>query len=244
VRERRPRGRQRGRDRRRATPSAPETLEERRDLIVDAALDLLDRDGFDQLSLRRLASHVGMHAPGLYWYVESKQDLIDRMAKAILDRGLRDVAPLRPGQPWDAWMVDLACACRRALLAHRDGARVVASAFLLRTQAITAIIEMALEILETAGFERVTALGCTMTLMRYATGVALDEQASPIKDSDDPAIQHMVEEKRRDLIDPTRWPRTADALTRVFNEKFRDRDVIFRWGAQMIVRGMADLRDA
>ena len=51
----------------------------------------------------------------------------------------------------------------------------------MRTGAITPVIEQSLEILEGAGFERVIALGGTMTLLRYATGIALDEQASPCR---------------------------------------------------------------
>jgi len=87
---------------------------------VGAALDLLDADGFDQMSLRRLASHLGMHAPGLYWYIESKQDLIDLMAKAILDRGLADLKRPAPETKWEDWLVELACTTRQALLAYRD----------------------------------------------------------------------------------------------------------------------------
>lgn len=220
----------------------PESVDARRDAIVRAALALLDEGGFDQLSLRGLARVLGMHAPGLYWYIESKQDLLDLMAKEILDQGLADVKPLAEGQTWSDWLVDLACVARRALLSRRDGARVVASAFLLRTGAITPIIEMSLEILEGAGFERLTALGATMTLMRFATGVALDEQASPIPPRDDPAMARFLAERKQLLIDAARYPRTADALSNVFAGKFHDRDAIFRWGAQMIVRGMADLR--
>ena len=85
------------RPRQRARFAAPETLEERRRLIVRAALDLLDEEGFDAMSLRHLARHLGMHAPGLYWYFESKQELTDLMAKAILEDGLSSVRSARTG---------------------------------------------------------------------------------------------------------------------------------------------------
>src|SRR3569832_1605881 len=98
------------RDGRRTRLAEPESIEERRDLIVAAALDLLDSDGFDQMSLRRLASHLGMHAPGLYWYIESKQDLIDLMAKEILDQGLGGLERATTDESWQNWLVDLACA--------------------------------------------------------------------------------------------------------------------------------------
>jgi TetR/AcrR family tetracycline transcriptional repressor len=214
-------------------------VDARREEIVRAAIDLLDDVGFDALSLRQLAVHLRMHAPGLYWYVESKQDLIDRMADRIMAEGM-NIGPLAPGQTWDAWLVELACTARRALLAHRDGARVVASAFLVRTSAITPVLEQALEILEGAGFDSLIALGVTITLMRYATGIALDEQLSPLKPAaDDFAVRAKV--MASTLIDPERWPRVADAYRQVFNGEPRDREKMFRWGAQMIVRGFDEM---
>jgi len=230
---------------RRARLSAPETLEERRELIVRAALDLLDADGFDQMSLRRLATHLGMHAPGLYWYIESKQDLIDLMAKEILEQGLGDLERPAPGTNWQDWLVDLACRTRVALLARRDGARVVGAAFLLKTGALTSAIEISLEILEGVGFERLLALGATMTVIRYAIGAALGEQVSPMsgvidKDEIDRVTRMLIA-----AVDAAKWPRAADAYRQLLESDIRDRggvrdrDRIFRWGAQMFVRGVS-----
>jgi TetR/AcrR family tetracycline transcriptional repressor len=234
------RHRGRGRSRRWAI----ETTDDRRQAIVQAALDLLDEGGLENMSLRRLAAHLGMHAPGLYWYIESKQDLIDLMAKEILVAGMADVGPLADGQTWDDWLVELACTARKALLARRDGARVVAGAFLFRSDAVAELIELALEILEDAGFERLRALGCTMTVLRYATGIALDEQASPMGGPSDLTAVERFARLPVPEIDASRFPRAADAFQRVFDGKLRDRDAVFRWGAQMIVRGMAPLRHA
>ena len=231
---------------RRARLSAPESIEERRELIVAAALDLLDSDGFDQMSLRRLAAHLGMHAPGLYWYIESKQDLIDLMAKEILDHGLADLAKPSPGTTWQQWLVELACATRHALLARRDGARVVGSSLLLKAGSLTPSIEISLEILEAAGFERLVALGATMTLIRYAIGAALGEQASPIASIADKAEFTRKAKMVLASVDAVQWPRTADAYRILFESDarerpgIRDRDRMFRWGAEMFVRGIAE----
>lgn len=219
--------------------TAEDAVNRRRQEIVTAALHLLDETGFEGLSLRRLATYLGMHAPGLYWYFDSKQALIDLMAKAILDEGIARIGGLGNDQPWDAWLVELACIIRRTLLARRDGARVVAGAFIFRTNAVNPIIELGLTTLEAAGFERQVALAGVWTVMRYATGIALDEQASP---------WHASGASRAPLgpppIDAARWPRTADAMNHVFDGKPRDRERLFRWGATMIVNGMAGIRSA
>jgi AcrR family transcriptional regulator len=220
------------------------SLERRRE-IVRAALDLLEEHGFERLSLRRLATHLGMHAPGLYWYIESKQELINLMAKSILDEGLGSVTPLADGQTWQQWLVELACVTRRALLAHRDGARVVAGAYVVRSGSITPIIERSLEILEAAGFDRFFALGATMTVFRYATGIALDEQASPLKPAANESMSERIAKLPKPEIDASRFPRTAEALTTAFTKQLSHLQVddaqerLFRFGAEMFVRGLA-----
>ena len=222
-----------------------DTASERRREIVAAALELLDKDGFDRLSLRRLAKHLGMHAPGLYWYIESKQQLMDLMAKEILDTGLSPVPPLAEGQTWEQWLVELACTMHRTLLAHRDGARVVASAFLVRTGSITAIAERALEILEGEGFDPLVALGGTMTLLRFAVGLALAAQASPLYEPKTASINQQLAKLQLREIDAEKWPRTAAAIRAAFERDVRghepgDTEQVVRFGAQMIVRGLAE----
>jgi TetR/AcrR family transcriptional regulator, tetracycline repressor protein len=219
-------------------PVAEDAASTRRQEIVAAALELLDQEGFERLSLRRLAARLGMHAPGFYWYIDSKQALIDLVAKTILDEGLAGVGPLAKGQTWDDWLIELACSIRRALLVRRDGARVVAGAYLLRTMAITPVVELSLEILEGAGFERLVALGGTMTLFRFATGSVLDEQASPFRDSSTQTTEERPGALPPPPIDASRWPRAADAMRQAFEIRLRGRERMFRWGATLIVRGM------
>lgn len=223
------------------TPEA----EDRRQAIVEAALTLLDQDGIEKLSLRRLAAHLGMHAPGLYWYIENKQALIDLMAQAILTRGLAELEQPKRDASWQEWLVDLAVAMRRALLGHRDGARVVGGSYLMRTGAITPFIEASLEILEEGGFDRLLALGATMTMVRYAIGAALAEQLSPITQLRDPKFDEQKLRSVMEAIPEDRWPRTANAYRRLFESDIRDKsgvrdyDRVFRWGAETFVRGLA-----
>lgn len=48
--------------------------------IVDEALRLVERDGYDQLSLRGLAGALGVTAPALYDHVGSKDELLEHVA--------------------------------------------------------------------------------------------------------------------------------------------------------------------
>ena len=56
------------------------------DDVVDAAIEIADRDGLGSLSMRRLAQHLGIGAMTLYTYVENRNDLIVLMVDQVLGR--------------------------------------------------------------------------------------------------------------------------------------------------------------
>jgi AcrR family transcriptional regulator len=55
-----------------------------REQIASAALAIADREGFDAVSMRRVAQEVGAGTMTLYHYVRTKSDLIDLMDDAIM----------------------------------------------------------------------------------------------------------------------------------------------------------------
>ena len=57
------------------------------DQIVDATLTLLDQHGQEWLTMRRLAEHLGVSAPTLYWHVKNRDELMDLAVEAALDGG-------------------------------------------------------------------------------------------------------------------------------------------------------------
>ena len=201
-------------------PAPTENREHRRAEIVRAGLQLLEEGGLDALSLRRVAQALGMHAPGLYWYIEDKQELIDLLAKAILDEALVGEKGPAEGEGWEPWLTEVAVRVRRTLLAHRDGARVVAGAYLFRTNSLTDMMETAVEALERDGYNRDMALHCAITVMRYTTGIALDDQASPKTRREE--IMRRLKERVPigPRIDPERWPRVAEVMGRWVKEVF------------------------
>lgn len=51
--------------------------------IINASLDILNRDGIDNLSMRTLAKELNIKAASLYWHIKDKQDLYDLIAEHI-----------------------------------------------------------------------------------------------------------------------------------------------------------------
>ncbi|MEU8133514.1 TetR/AcrR family transcriptional regulator [Streptodolium elevatio] len=55
-----------------------------RDRIVDAALALVDAEGLDVLSTRRLASELGVSGPALYNHFATKDEIVDAVVDTVL----------------------------------------------------------------------------------------------------------------------------------------------------------------
>lgn len=91
--------------------------------VTETALRLLDEVGLPDLSMRRLATELGVQPSALYWHFDSKQALLAAVADRILDRidATPDATPV----------LTVARGIRDALLAYRDGAEVVMSSYAL-----------------------------------------------------------------------------------------------------------------
>jgi AcrR family transcriptional regulator len=78
-----------------------------RDAIVAAAIRLLDADGLDALSMRRIADELGTGAASLYWHVGSKDGLLDLIFDEIIGEGLESF-PDAPSGDWREQLKDVA----------------------------------------------------------------------------------------------------------------------------------------
>ena len=63
-----------------------------REQVLDAAMRLIERDGADGLTMRRLANELGVAPTAIYWHVGKRQDLI----AALVDRMLGAFEQIRP----------------------------------------------------------------------------------------------------------------------------------------------------
>lgn len=143
--------------------------------IVEEAVALLDAEGLDSLTTRKLAARLGVQSPTLYWHMPNKAALVTALAEAILEQEFPDLTPPDPDEPWQEWLTDLAVRLRHALLAHPDGARVLSASQLSRRMA--AISELAMSTLVTRGIPLRRARVIVLTVERFTVGHVLEEQA-------------------------------------------------------------------
>jgi TetR/AcrR family transcriptional regulator, tetracycline repressor protein len=146
-----------------------------RPTIIQTALRLLDQVGLDGLTVRRLAAALGVQSPALYWHFRSKQELLDQMADVIIQAA--GMGPPHQRESWQDWLARRARAYRRSVLAHRDGARLVAGAQGLNPTTIRTF-DQELAAMVSRGFTPILALRTISALAYYVNGFVLQEQAS------------------------------------------------------------------
>ncbi|GGT24457.1 TetR/AcrR family transcriptional regulator [Streptomyces atratus] len=85
-----------------------------RDRITAASVRLLDAEGLAKFSMRRLAAELDVTAMSLYWYVDTKDDLLE----LALDSVYSEIAPPREDAHWHDRLRELAVSYRELLVRH------------------------------------------------------------------------------------------------------------------------------
>jgi AcrR family transcriptional regulator len=85
-----------------------------RENIAAAALAIADREGFEAVSMRRVAQHLNVGTMSLYYYVKSKDDLIAVMDDALMGEAL---LPTLPGD-WRRAIMEIARRTHAVFIRH------------------------------------------------------------------------------------------------------------------------------
>ncbi|NKS99235.1 TetR family transcriptional regulator [Rhodococcus hoagii] len=144
----------------------------RRGDVLDGAMAILDEYGLADLTMRRLATSLGVQPGALYWHFPNKQTLLGAMADRILEGVDAPVSSER----WDDGIAELAHRLRTALLTHRDGAELVAATYASRMTS-TLARESFVGAGVRAGLPRPYAELAAYTLLYFVLGHTVDEQS-------------------------------------------------------------------
>ena len=217
-----------------ATPGGPggarDTLT--REQIVETAMRLVDAEGPEALSMRRLGQELGAGATSLYWHIKNKHQLEDLMVDALIGEVAADVIP---AEGWRGSLAEVARALRRVLIRHRHIAPLLGARPTLGPRALDSA-EKVMGILREAGFDDRTTSLASGTLIDYASGYALFESRSAGGASDTPeatALAETVKAYFRDLP-PERYPNLLAIAAIAVSE-----DEQFEYGLQRLLDGFA-----
>jgi AcrR family transcriptional regulator len=189
-----------------------------KDDIVRAALDTLDAEGLEGLTLRKVAARLDVQAPALYWHVRNKQELLDEMGTEIWRRISLQLEQRPVDEPWRLALAAYARIARGELLAHRDGAKMATGTTLTDVEVLRRR-EPRLASMIRQGFTVRSAAQATVLLHHFVIGFCIEEQAViQAKAAGDPRYSLRDRDAR---VDSAAFPLVAEAGREIFEDDDR-----------------------
>lgn len=205
-----------------------------RESVVRAGLHLLNDVGLEQLTLRLLGRELKVQPAAIYWHFANKQALLNGMATLLLAEGAPHLLPQKQAAEWDVWVAAFGNGLRRALLAYRDGARMVAGTRLTDTEYIRTVERIGQRVTE-SGFTVRQTVVLISTVYSYTLSFVQEEQSvypSPGERSPDYDLQQRHEWLSREELPLLR--QAGPILLDRFDRRYKE-------GLELILRGAGTL---
>ena len=202
--------------------------------VVAEAVRLADREGFDELSMRRLAGALGAGAMSLYRYVASKEKLLDAMIDSVFDE-----IELPPDDTdWQSALRQRAVSARQVLARHpwaigrMESRTSPGPANLRHHEAVTACLRK-------AGFSVVMATHANWLLDSYVYGFALQESSLPFDTAD--VFADMAEDVYLPQLPPDEFPYLNESAAALLAGGY-DPAEEFIFGLDLVLAALEPLR--
>ena len=206
-----------------------------REAVLDAAMTVLDAEGLDAVTMRRVADELDTGPASLYAHVRHKDDLVD----ALFDRVIGELDVSAPPDParWQEQLKQFVRDTRALYASHRDIARASLGRVPIGMHALP-VVEWVLAILKAGRVPDQVAAWSADILALYAGAVAYEESIERVTLGDDAAVAEYHESVHAAFssLDPQTFP-TMTTLARALVTG--DGDERFEFGLDMLVRGIA-----
>ena len=205
-----------------------------REGIVLAAIQIIDAEGADALSMRRLGVELGSGATSVYRHVRDKEELIGLAFDAITG----EIPLPEEGTPWDDALVAAAHGLRELFQRHRGFVLVIGRRAAVGPHTLD-LLERLLGILRGAGFADVEAYHAISAIANYATGFTVLEIVPGLRGAAGagvPEYRELVTAYLRRLP-PDAYPNAASVAPQIVGRDDED----FEYGVSVIVTGIRSL---
>lgn len=213
-----------------AQPRVPLT----RESVIDAAIRVLDREGMEGLSMRRVGEELGTGAASIYWHIRNKEHLLQLVFERVTEElQLPDPDPSR----WQEQLKELGRQMLDVMRRHRDVARISLGR-IPAGPTLARFTEWMFALLQPVGIpDRVIAyLGDFMSL--YLGAYWFEESLGVISPTGEEMapeeIVRMLHEYTSSLP-ADRFPRTSAAADELFSGSPAER---FEFALDLVVRGL------
>lgn len=197
--------------------------------IVDAALRLMDAEGLDAVTMRRIGRELGVEAMSLYNHVEDKDDILDGVTERVMTE--LEYPPFTGD-----WVEDghaMSHEWRRLLNLHPSVCQLLAERHKpLEGLAAFRAMDTALGLLRAAGLSERDAAQAFNALGSYILGFVVMEQGLMLGNEDDHARQH------DEAIEALQGSGLVNVLACFPHFTECDPDQQFEFGLDLIFRGI------
>jgi TetR/AcrR family transcriptional regulator, tetracycline repressor protein len=211
---------------------SPDPLREplSRERLLVIALDIVDSDGIEGLSMRRLASAVKVEAASLYYWFPNKRSIIEGVVEAI--RAEAFDPNFDQTTPWQETLEYLGIRYRAALMRHPRALPAFSKRPVLTERGLS-YVEVLLETLRNDGLTVRQANRALSLVAGLVTGLCVTE-ASPGY-HDEPGVSEEEFRALGALLPADQFPRLIEVLSQT---KVEDGEVQFLIGLRALIQGL------
>jgi TetR/AcrR family transcriptional regulator, tetracycline repressor protein len=202
--------------------------------VVERGLALADAEGLEAVTIRRLASDLGVTPMALYWHFRNKEELLAGLADSVwaeIDVNVDSAAQ------WQDQLRVLFTSLVRVLRAHPSASALLLEGEKRTSEAAQIATETTLAVLRRGGFDSKHAAAIARSALFTGIVLAISEPGFEPGMNDAERKEHMRQTRvRLSLLPPDRFPQTiesAEALTAC-----DDPDFHYQLGIDMFVAGV------
>jgi len=202
--------------------------------VVERGLALADAEGLEAVTIRRLASDLGVTPMALYWHFRNKEELLAGLADSVwaeIDVNVDSAAQ------WQDQLRVLFTSLVRVLRAHPSASSLLLEGEKRTSEAAQVATETTLAVLRRGGFDSKHAAAIARSALFTGIVLAISEPGFEPGMNDAERKEHMRQTRvRLSLLPPDRFPRTiesAEALTAC-----DDPDFHYQLGIDMFIAGV------
>jgi AcrR family transcriptional regulator len=178
-----------------------------KEVVVAHGLALADAEGLDALTIRRLATELGVTPMALYWHFRNKEELLS----ALGDQVWRELdTDIDPAAPWHVQMRGLLESLLHVLRSHPCASQLILEGEKQSAAALVAT-ETALDVLRRGGFEPEHAAEIARNALWTGLMLVMSEGFKPGLTDAERAEEQRRARVRLALLPPDRFPRLVEA---------------------------------
>jgi AcrR family transcriptional regulator len=199
--------------------------------VADRALRLADAVGLEALTIRKLATDLGVTPMALYWHFRSKDELLEGIAERLwseIDVNVDSEAP------WPAQLQRLLESLLRVLRAHPAGSELLLHSE-KQGESWANAAEVTLELLRGAGFDPQTASAIARSALWTGIMLVMSEPGAEFLTEDEKAEAQRKKQVALASLPPAKFPRLVECAVPMTS---CDPDTHYELGVRVFMAGV------